>query len=65
MENAVLMQMDEGLQNLVQKALRLLTRQRSLPLRSHVLFQIELKVLKNQIELLLTVNYLLKPKSKN
>jgi hypothetical protein len=30
-------------------------------LRSHVLFQIELKVLKHQIKLLLTVNYFFEP----
>lgn len=55
-EDAVLMQMNQRLQNLVEESLSLFSWQRCVSLSSHILFQIEFQVLEHQIELLLTVN---------
>ena len=41
-KDPMLMQMDECLQDLVKKSLGLLPRERSIPLRSHILLQIKL-----------------------
>jgi len=57
MENAVLMQVDECLQNLIEEALRLFFRQRLLALVTHVLLQVELEVFENEVQLILTVNH--------
>ena len=56
MEDPVLVQVDERLQNLVQEQLRLLLGQRLVSLLLHVLFQIELEVLEDQVELVLAVD---------
>lgn len=60
-ENAVLVQVDERLQNLVQKALRLLLWQRLVPLLLHVLLQVELEVLEDEVKLVLRIDDLLEP----
>ena len=61
-ENAVLVQVDEGLKDLVQETLRLGLFQWLVSMRSHVLLQIVFHILKDQVQLLLRVNDLLKPK---
>jgi hypothetical protein len=56
MENPVLVQMDKRLKNLVEEALCLLSGKRGVPLRAHVLLQIELQILKYKVKLLLAVD---------
>ena len=56
MEDPVLVQVDERLQNLIQEQLRLLLGQWLVSLLLHVLFQIELEVLEDQVELVLAVD---------
>ena len=58
-ENSVLVQVNQGLQDLVQKALGLLLRQWLVTLLLHVFLQVEFQVLKHQEELLLRVDDLL------
>ena len=64
MENAVLMQVYEGLKDLVQEALSLSLFQRLVPMRSHVFLKIVFHVLEDQVQLLLRVNDLFKPMQK-
>ena len=58
-EDAVLMQVNEGLEDLVEEALCLLLGERLIPVLSHVLFEVELQVLEDEIELLLGIDDLL------
>ena len=59
-EDAVLMEIDERLQNLVKETLSLLAREScSLSSVTHVLLQVKLEVLKHQVQLLLRVDHLL------
>ena len=60
MENPVLMQEHEGLQDLVQETLSLCWWE-SRSLLFHEFFEIELKVLENQVELFLTEQNLFQP----
>ena len=62
MENSVLMEVDEGLQDLVQEALSLLFRKWLVALLLHVLFKVEFKVLEHKIKLILRVDDFLKSK---
>lgn len=62
MENSVLMEVDEGLQDLVQEALSLFFRKWLVALLLHVLFKVEFKVLEHKIKLILRVNDFLKSK---
>lgn len=61
MENSVLMQVDQSEQNLIEEALGLLFRQGLVPMLLHILLQVELQVLKYQVQLVLRVNDLLQP----
>ena len=58
-ENSVLVQVNQGLQDLVQKALGLLLGQWLVALLLHVFLQVEFQVLKHQEELFLRVDDLL------
>ena len=62
MENSVLMEVDEGLQDLVQEALSLFFRKWLVALLLHVLFKVEFKVLEHKIKLILRVDDFLKSK---
>jgi len=53
MENAMLVQVDESLKNLVQETLRLFLWKRLIALLLHILFQVKLKVFEDQEELVL------------
>lgn len=53
MENSVLMQVDKGLQNLMEEGLCLFFGEWLVALLLHVLFQVKLKVLEHQEELIL------------
>ena len=64
MENAVLMQVDQSLKDLVQEALSLSLLQRLVSMRSHVFLKIVFHVLEDQVQLLLRVNDLFKPMQK-
>ena len=64
MENAVLMQVYEGLKDLVQEALSLSLFQWLVSMRSHVFLKIVFHVLEDQVQLLLRVNDLFKPMQK-
>ena len=57
----MLVQIDQRLQNLVQKQLRLLFGQWLIALLLHVLFQVVFEVLEDQVELVLTIDNLLQP----
>jgi len=59
-EDAVLMQVNQRLQDLIKKPLGLLSRQWLAALGSHILLQVEFKVLKNKVKLFLTVDNFLK-----
>jgi len=56
MENAMLVQVDESLKNLVQETLRLFLRKRLIALLLHILLQVKLKVFEDQEELVLRVD---------
>ena len=58
-ENSMLMQVNQRLQYLIEKQLGLLFGKRLIALLFHVLFQVVLKVFKDQVKLVLTVNNLL------
>ena len=60
MENSVLVEVDEGLQDLVQEALSLFFRKWLVALLLHVLFKVEFKVLEYKIKLILRVDDFLK-----
>jgi hypothetical protein len=60
-ENAVLVQVNQRLEDLVEKSLSLFPGQGCISLSPHVFFQIKLQVLEHQIQLLLTVNNLFQP----
>ena len=60
-EDAVLVQVDQRLQDLIQEELGLLFRQRLVALLLHVLFQIVLQVLEDQVQLVLTVDDFFEP----
>lgn len=64
-EDSVLMQVDQSEQDLVQEALCLLFWQWVVSMLLHVLFEIVLKVLEDQVELVLRVDDLLKSKGAN
>ena len=55
------MQMNQRLEDLVKEPLSLFPREGCVSLGSHVLFQIELEVLKDQVQLVLTVDDLFQP----
>ncbi len=61
MENSVLVQVDQSLQNLIQEALCLLFGQRLVTMLLHVFLQVEFKVLEDEEELVLRVDYFFKP----
>ena len=56
MEDAMLVQVDKSLQDLVEEALCLLLWERGAAVLSHVLLQVELNVLEDQVQLLLGVD---------
>ena len=62
MEDAMLMQVDQSLQDLVKETLCLSFLERLVSMCSHVLLQIILDILKNQIQLLLGIDDLFQPK---
>lgn len=62
MEDSVLVEVDEGLENLVEEALGLLAREGLTALGAHVFLEIKLKVFKYQVELVLTVNDFFEPR---
>ena len=61
MENSMLVQVDECEQDLVQEELCLLFGEWLIALLLHVFLQVELQILKDQVQLVLTVDDLLKP----
>ena len=61
MENPMLVQINQRLQNLVEKQLRLLFGQWLVALLLHVLFQVVFEVLKDQVQLVLTIDDLFQP----
>ena len=64
MENSVLVQVNERLKDLVQKALGLLFRQWLISMLLHVFFEVELQVLEHQEQLVLRVDNLLEPNTR-
>lgn len=60
MENSMLVQVDECEQDLVQEELCLLFGEWLIALLLHVFLQVELQILKDQVQLVLTVDDLLK-----
>ena len=64
MEYPMLMQMNQCLQDLIQKALRLVRIERLLSSLAHKLLQVEFNVLKNQDKLLLLIDNIFQPASK-
>ena len=63
MENSVLVQVNQRLKDLVQKALCLLLGQWLISMLLHVLLEVKLQVLEDQEQLVLRVDNLLKPKT--
>lgn len=64
MENAMLVQVDESLKNLVQETLRLFLWKRLIALLLHILLQVKLKVFEDQEELVLRVDDFFQPRGK-
>ena len=63
MENSVLVQMDQRLQDLVQKSLSLLAgKWLIIALRTHILLEVVLEVLEHKVKLILGVDHFLQPK---
>ena len=60
-ENSVLVQVDEGLQDLIEERLGLLLLQGLVSVLLHVLLEVELQVLEHEEELVLRVNDLFQP----
>ena len=65
MEDAMLMEVDEGLEDLVEEALCLLLWERGAAVLPHVLLQVELHILEDQVQLLLGVDDLNQATRKN
>ena len=61
MENSVLVEVDERLEDLVEEALSLRLWQRLVTLLLHILFEIELEVLKDEVKLVLRVDDFFEP----
>ena len=61
MEDAVLVQVDQGLEDLIEEALGLIRSQWIISALSHEFLEIVLEVLENQVKLVLRIDYFLQP----